>query len=1339
MDTTRKTGYASADELYRAIHERSDPLAALLIDVRDWYFRIAEFDKRTGLPLPAGLREVCGRIQVMKYGGGDGLYYDRLSRIVEHAYDAAVELFRQLGSHIRRDHAMLPIHAAKEVDQAGIAWLSRKPGRNIREKLASHPYVMAVKREMSFDQSENRLFKAFCYRLEELLYTKQKALRGLDEKSGDLLARIQRWLRSPECKEIGDWYNTPPNNTLLQHKHYRPIWDAWLWLQSLDAGIGRDEQALEQDYATLLFWTIAAKLQSSPQVRIPQQPCTFDYDEYRVEAGWGIRGRVVREATASVQRVAWVKGEGQSRYGLFLMSTGDALFIHTNYMIERHRFDEIQAGTRLNYQLEESAKGKSAKQVQFESESSIELFMEGSAQIVACIDEKRHIITISLTPSAIEVSVNGKTRVCESSRSAEVFANTLLQLLQLPMGGRPTSEHTPASVSESAAASLDLCSIQPEYRIGDRRGTVPAALIRQFWETAGEGVVELSAGAGNAVALLQPGVHTVSIHTLLSTRRELPAAVLSRSAMAFADELKNSLGTDALTYLVPDSRDDFELEHIRKGMNFYFKQAQPLPRSIASVFAWQASESFRNVRLREGDFVFVLDGTGETVTVTPIEAVYDPRWEAVRPENGGLTWERHPSSESAHPLSSRNLAVTLLRQTGCTFAEDVGSLTGMDILVDEPSVGTFVNDNTEWYTAPYDKKDRIAKARSGVAWPWPEWQELRGKQQPGGRTYLLAVGGLFESMPAGVPGEFHWIRLPDSLLNGVGALTAWQQEAGDDLPLWKDHLPPLSIRVMRDGREAAFALVKDSAIIPARGMKIQIPIQETFTLPEGHHYYYFDLVMGDGNRMIEYVAFLRSPAFPLAGSVECELRMQYTYGDDDPYQLSFIPLRCDDAPFGAVKAEWREKSSIAVKTESVAPRFPRRLAWDELASYPGKFGPVDLYDRIAKQFEHIGSHCEFYCSGRMDSGNRTRIHCRIAAPLEWRVDKFDKYYARLFTEAYGSIYLHEGEYEQRFDPYATELSFDLVPSRKGSGYNAKRITPGLSLTDDTVTRTKRGMRFLVLSLWDHGRSLMEPDAPDTFRVVVKQGVDRIVAFLEHAGPARNDVRSRLADEFFFVLCAMHKDAPRIVQQRLQEISANRRERKRLWRYIAYAIGDAQLDWQQQLLAHTLGELDEESIHILSLILWRDQQLVHRLDMPDLERVIQALAEKLERRAIGESVIGYDMALLSLELELLLALLRTRESAVTSVKALLTPESAHCRRFWGIVDDITQRIYDIKLVDGKKIADDDIRGILRSNIRTQVAKPESHYNTPDILYALRLYLTGNAEATNIEISSNTEEE
>ena len=189
-------------------YHAKEKYARTLLGQLDWFFRIADFDPKTGLALPQLL--TCFLAKVTQ-PANDFLVLDRLWRITEHSRASVERLFRSLNKSPRREQVLLPVHSVRELDANSFIKLSNRPGRTIREKLAGKQYMQAVRRFQSIDLPENRLLKAFLRHLAKLLELRRDCLGHEDE----LLQKIQSWLRSDEAQAIGKWDNLPPNNTLL--------------------------------------------------------------------------------------------------------------------------------------------------------------------------------------------------------------------------------------------------------------------------------------------------------------------------------------------------------------------------------------------------------------------------------------------------------------------------------------------------------------------------------------------------------------------------------------------------------------------------------------------------------------------------------------------------------------------------------------------------------------------------------------------------------------------------------------------------------------------------------------------------------------------------------------------------------------------------------------------------------------------------------------------------------------------------------------------------------------------------------------------------------------------
>jgi hypothetical protein len=264
--------------LYRSRYEDSvvGQQVRTLLDQTHWFTVNADFDPKTGESLPQALSAFLAKVA---HPSTDGKLHDRLCRITDHARPSVEQLFRALNESPRREQALLPVRAVRELDVSSFVKLSNRPGRNIREKIAGKPYLQAVRRFQSINLSENRLLKTFVIRLAELLELRHDCL---GEAEDELLSKIQSWLLSDEAQAIDRWDNLPPNNTLLSHRDYRRVWDAWRWLQTLDDDIDDDFSQLEVRAEAMRLWNEYGRMYFDGTNLFAEMPVHFDYGKFEI-------------------------------------------------------------------------------------------------------------------------------------------------------------------------------------------------------------------------------------------------------------------------------------------------------------------------------------------------------------------------------------------------------------------------------------------------------------------------------------------------------------------------------------------------------------------------------------------------------------------------------------------------------------------------------------------------------------------------------------------------------------------------------------------------------------------------------------------------------------------------------------------------------------------------------------------------------------------------------------------------------------------------------------------------------------------------------------------------
>ncbi len=280
---------ASLDTIYQNIaSEQGWQKHKLLFQLQDILIGLMEFDPANGEVLPTTVDDVLQRMG-QDYDGKEVWWNDRLQHIVDFAAPAVRHILESLRSRNIREHRIVRPERVRETDGTCLRWLSKQPGHTIRQKINSRHRMMGVFHDTSIDTTENSLFKAFLERLDILLVAKETCCKKLKitipPETTRFIGTVHRWLRGEEAAQIRPWNHLPPNNPLLNDKHYRKIWMAWITLQCLDEQNQRDFDDLDTIKIRTLLWLVAARLNNNDSVRFLQSSLSIDYKELSIGNG----------------------------------------------------------------------------------------------------------------------------------------------------------------------------------------------------------------------------------------------------------------------------------------------------------------------------------------------------------------------------------------------------------------------------------------------------------------------------------------------------------------------------------------------------------------------------------------------------------------------------------------------------------------------------------------------------------------------------------------------------------------------------------------------------------------------------------------------------------------------------------------------------------------------------------------------------------------------------------------------------------------------------------------------------------------------------------------------
>lgn len=1386
----------SIESLYKALDDRDEikAKALLMLMLRNWLTEVSSFDPVSGHALHTGIVDFMDVVaKSMQDESHESEIKDRIYRIVSHTKEAVLAIMEHTRDKILREHAMLPIHTAREIDSKSVQWLSRKPGRTLREKLSGKPYIKAVRRISSVDTAENRLLRAFLFRLEQILIERQNALAAATEDiCEELLVSLQRWLRSEDSAEIGVWGNLPPNNTLLQDKRYRKVWDGWLWLQYLDENIEADNKRIHNDILSVIYWETLSLLNQTGSFRTVQQPVNLDYDNFGIIPSRPVTGFLfpIYESNfkGQIKNIDYGK-----MVGLITNECGIDLFFFNNNLSKNIDITSLKVGDAVFFEIRSNSQGDWAVNIQFTADPEPFDFRLSHDRFDILLGKKEFSVQIDSDGiSLIQKQEDSKKKFQLNLSALKEIPETILSLLT-DARFDPLIVDNKNKIEQMDVSVLDLCSIRPLFLNNAGTQILPFRLLLQNWKSKKLGdEYYIDCGESKVIAF-HSDIETVSMRSLFMYNSTISNAVRSSASMFFTKKLRDYILAGRLTYLVPDWGNDFDLDCIRKSVNFYFEDTTPLPKSIAAIFAWHSSIKFELDNVRENDFVLVIDSFDGGVSITPVQAIFQKDLAVILPETQGIIWERHPTvivpNRNIHIAMARNLA-----KDGCQISEELIQLFGFDGLASDAAQVSFVRDD-HWYHLPGSIREVLThdldlNILSNYA--IGDCLNSTSRYCRGVNAFILPLDDTIKKPD--LRKDYKWLGSAGSLIKGCQTLNVWQEEV-DDIALWRDHLPELSFKDIPQQITDKFFwwddfnLVKDVPVIPRKGRCTNIAIDKVFILPVNHkepiNHYSFGLSLGKGKKELHYVAYLKSPAFPLKETTKCKLKMTYTYGADDPYELKFIPSDSEKAGFKSIRVEWR--SAAEGDTTDLGslpiPDFPTRKTWVDFQKFPKEDGKSfsDLLEWVESKWilldsailreEIIGKIVE-----RKVSILKSK---RVSGTFKWgTTNNKGNYYcfvdvggediycsASSFKENTNCDSLQEGQIvylnivKKQDSSFGVNVSFyDEFPigiAKEIHEYERRRLNISsdeiIQRYAELLEKALRSLHFPVLTIWNNGHSLSEPDVPNNFRTAIFEGIDRAFNIIDS-----ENIHDTLKEELFFFLSCLHKDAPGIVGTRLLDAAQDGQLLKKNNKNIAFAIGNAELPWQQQLLRNIISPIDNEglirsiTLEDLAIALWRSEELIFKLSEMDLKKLsndlfrciqfdMQLLTAAIPKhrlqthleKGLAESEAhkrerSYQTNTLCKHLELLLALLRSRKSIDEELKMILTPEKELTKKYVSLIDEVSKIVIDNKIQ-------------IKSRINLQIKKPEMFSNAPDLLYALRMYLTGDDGAHNIIISGISEEE
>ena len=1235
---------------------------------------------------------------------------DAVSRLIDDSYDAIRRISERMRESIIRENVKMPVYKVREINSYGLNWLSRRPGTTIKEKISSSNLsMMAVQRRMSLDTGENRLFIAYVKELAEVL---ERKLDNFPErqKSKDeigVYSQLRAIARNPDNEEIRRWENMPPNNTLLSDQNYKKIWKCWNELKSIDTMISDYDSNIDNRVCTMFYIELLTK--GSVFFWFPQIPIDIDYSTYMIKL-------FLKEF-----------------YGID--SSGDRLFVE-------------------------------------KKDSSIELVY------------KRKEVKVLFSDGDIELIINDKER--HSAEASISSINRYVDLILTKIGCKTTGiqkSYNPISTEKVGSLIMDLFSIRPNYISDfDEIKSLKGRILEQkfLWSDISEQrKFEIACDVASTI-VLNDHIDTYTIATAVEQ-----ASLYQLTSLMHL--LENYITAQKFTFLFPDIYNEFQLSLVYKAARLVFHDVRSFPKSIGVAFSFMETEAFDN-SFSKDDFLLVMDIVDTDLSLTLVQGLYDAKAEEDIPQYGGIIWERHPSKSYSLDKTIIEEIYDKIFDCGCDNPESIYSLLGMNGLKTEAGRFSIISKEGNPFVLSDKILSIIENTKINISYMVDEFIRSHKGIIGNKKVHIISISPflLYKGK-----GGFDYMNDKEAL-NGCKLYEDLQKSS--DVTLWRDHLPELAIKLLygkfdlvnnetvtpefnvekkiqinnvfsltKGMKEYHFNLVQNdsnrkiryAAVVknPAFPLNYDVECKLDMTYQYGaeepYRLLFIPINKEEGfveakvswEKILEYPIYnLPAPKFSAEKTWE---ELQNYEGKRGPEDLIFGKKGLINSLQG-IRAGY---STIDLSNYDIQLKDSQdgRLFSVETYNESGELIKIIFHEKNVERnrenqlnvnFDRL-REVSFDLSAPRSQGKRHYVDLSTYENYQgevWR--KLNSGYACFIDiedDQYGEInvalFENQFDYPDLFNTNIRRVSFEVDPPYNGK-YRARRIhDEDLGYMATSIRwGNKPGFYiysgrnyFLMHAIFAGKNSIYNPDCPAVLRD----------EFLKTINPWK-DLYDRCNDDYvksrIFGLMSLagpdigekyYEIANSIIDNRL---SSN--NKVYLNDYIGYGLGDFTKDEQKDLFNKIMLLPSDKVICILSKAVWGNSDFIWNFPVALSLKYFQLAIEKIGvlinvLNEISDRKKGKDITLC---LEYILSVYRLREKY----------EDDHdVMRFLSQNNPIVQKLYDYIeiLIDKEKEKCFDIKCLLE----LEFSNKGIYEDIPNLLYALLICITGDAEAGDIIIS------
>lgn len=1123
------------------------------------------------------------------------------------------------------EHIVTNASRVRETDSISIRWLGKKPGRTVRQKISDNGKMMGVFHLASIDTTENRLLKVLLIRLDSILYEKEQLAKqnnfSAPDSTQNFILKIHKWLRSEDADFIGQWNNSIPNNTFLNDKNYRKIWNAWCELNKANDCLQNDISHLEELEATYYFWNKLSSLSMDSNYFLLQAPVFLEenpldivpYTE-KIEGCVFQNGKleqVAFELEKKERKLVRIQGKIKTPEKI-----PDLSYVHNKKKIAPRQYNSSCCAfdfTNIQPYFATNKNENGILDVKLIYQTWKDKENQNKTLEVDCSKSKMISTKMPLNTVTIHDFFKTNYEIHENTNpylAAKSFSNTIkLQLNCEKYYYLLPDEIDDFSQMQTALRhqlNLKFSNINPLPR--------SIAKIFQIYQKEGKNIL-------NRKFYIVDKYDTCWIIT----------KILPKMNKTLLEKYPDSDGIvfehfPSAVFYDENISEDYLLTLKDKKLladNFFINDNEPMKINYSMNLSSlnQKFEEFR--RNHDSDYDYVTITPDENIT---FGALFYDEFQAKTPDI--MLWREHLPPLGLETDGQKLILVDentagISPKKGEEKEIEVSAFFEMPKGKDFYEFSLFKGENkTKSYA--YLKDDSFplsenVKCKLHLTYTY-------GKEQP----YSLRFVPIYSQEKS----PFQYVQVK------------WESVSHRDyrkLPYpnfckeytWDD-MKHFEGRKNKRGNSSDFI----NEWLPAEFDKI---------INFGTFYEIAKIEQTNINQKGRSTFLILKN--PISGELfETEIFSNREITENDKIICSKTDVNTKN-PCLQSEMKILEIKTIFKNTKHSDKQkntFVTEVFLDyESGAYCfliSKTSDIRIGDHVVCCIQSTNRGYNAFNAVLKSEYGEGHSYA-IKKIIESTIEKHNKYFTSVFLES-------ENYFEGKV-PYAKILSNRQLQVGDKIYCSDIVIEKKFSLLDEADNQFYKSLRMPVITVWGNGRSIEDNDVPTSLRTLFYKA--RSAAFKLALEPS---AKQKLKDEMLFFLCAIHKDTLQEVKEQLVPLMLRDDYLPNYTRHLSYIIGDCSSEWQMNIINKVIGNLSQEplrasSLKILATSLWRVKNCVYKLSLSDIKSIIDSIQIESKRILKKIDEIKNDRILYTCCLEILLALFRRRETDDTQILETLS--------------------------------------------------------------------------------------